>query len=522
MATTYEEINIGPFVGGLNSLSDQTSIADTELFQVVNFELDQDGSLVSRPPIRRASATQIPGTAKGVKLIGYFVDSGTQAVYLIASNREGATYYYASGVWTLITSNFAATACTQFRDKLYLVAPLTSANPGGTWTPAGGFVADANMPKGVAIVSNKERLWIVQGKNAPTNGSRVYVTDIVGGVPTWNGNFITVSGGDGQNCVDLVVYNSDLIVFKQSSTWRFAFGDDPAKGYFTNLSSTIGANDTGCYVAYEQQLFVVFNNSVYDFTSYLYNKINTLVPLESDSPSASIVEKVAISAWADRLFVSYFDRLYVYNLRNRTWSTWTSSRVVTFGRILPVPFQQSERPIAYMFSSQPASANGVGTYLYSIVDKIEAGTVGDPATSENFECMFETKNYDYQSASRWKRLRWWGADVDARSTVNVFAQPVMYYSRITWAQAKLRTWGQAKLTTWGRPTEQSYVVADSVSISGITGGKKFVKFLKSLRFRQISYKVTAMTDGIDTNAPVRVYRLTTYVKEKQSVVKKIN
>ena len=25
----YEEVNIGPFVGGLNTLSDQTSISDT-------------------------------------------------------------------------------------------------------------------------------------------------------------------------------------------------------------------------------------------------------------------------------------------------------------------------------------------------------------------------------------------------------------------------------------------------------------------------------------------------------------
>lgn len=521
----YQDINIGPFVGGLNTLSDQTSISDTELFQCENFELDQDGSLVSRPPVRKMST--LLASTKALKLLGYFIDSTSQAVYLIGTDRTGNTYYLSSGNWVLLTDTFAATACLQFRDKLYLVAPLSSANPGGTWTPGGGFVADAAMPKGACIVRNKERLWIAQGKDATSNGSRVYVTDIgTGGALTWSGNFISVSTGDGENVVDLCVYNSDLVIFKQRSTWRFAFGSDPASGYFTNLSQTIGANDTGCWCAFEDQLFLIYNNAVYEFTNYNFNRINVTVPLEAQNLSASLTEAFNISAWSYRILVSYFDTLYVYNLKNRTWSTWKSSRIGSFGRFFALPGAQSSRPVAYLYSTQPAGTAGdVANGLYQVVDLIEAGLSTDATASESFTCTLETKNYDYQSPSKWKRLAWWGIDILSRSTISVWAQPVQYAQTVTWGQLFAGyTWGGIYNAggTWGRPTEISYTVSDTVTSVDISTGRKLIKFLKSLRFRQISFRIQATTYGTSDSAPVRLYRISTRVKDKQTVSKKVN
>jgi hypothetical protein len=45
-----QPIQVGPFIGGLNTFSDDTSIADNELVLAENWDLDLDGSLVSRPP----------------------------------------------------------------------------------------------------------------------------------------------------------------------------------------------------------------------------------------------------------------------------------------------------------------------------------------------------------------------------------------------------------------------------------------------------------------------------------------
>ena len=44
-----EALRLGPFVGGINTASDATAVADSELVDCVNFELDIDGSLVGRP-----------------------------------------------------------------------------------------------------------------------------------------------------------------------------------------------------------------------------------------------------------------------------------------------------------------------------------------------------------------------------------------------------------------------------------------------------------------------------------------
>lgn len=528
--SVYEDIRIGPFTGGLNTLSDQTSIGDEELYELINFELDKDGSLVSRPPITKVSGATLPGAGTSMKILGYYTNASTQAYYLIASDRVGKTYYYASGVWTLITDTFAATACIQFRDRLYLVAPLSSVNPSGKWTPSGGFSAEANMPKGAAIVANKDRLWIAQGKTAPTNGSRVYVSDIVSNDVAWNGNFINVSQGDGQNVVDLAVYYSDLIVFKQNSTYRFSFGTDPATGAIERVSANVGATETGCYAAFENRLFVLFNNSVYEFTNYVFDRLNSTVPLRANTAATTFTETAKISAWSDRLFVAYFDVCYVYNIRTRTWSKWESTNAVTVGPVFPIPYQQNEKPAAYLYSTQPLGSVP-SRELYKVVDAVEAGVAGDTTTTELMQCTMLTKNYDYQSPAKFKRLRMWMADTITKADIQVVAKPVQYGRMVTWEDLETDpagplapgySWDDISMNTWDQPLDKSVEVADSVQIEDVGDGRKLVKFLKSLRFRQISYQITAETYGNTDTAPVRIFSLITPIREKQGVSKKVS
>lgn len=523
--TSYEEIRIGPFTGGLNTLSDQTSINDLELFRMVNFECDKDGSLVSRPPIFKASPTaNIAGVGdhSNLKILGFYVEASTGTYYIIGSTGgSGQTKYYANGVWTLITGAFSATACVQYRDKLYLLAPLTTSAKGGTWTPTGGFVEDATMPKGAAMVLNKERLWIAQGKSAPTNGARVYVSDISSGALVWDGDFINVSQGDGQNIVDLAVVYSDLVIFKQRSTYRFSYGADVATGAVTRLSENIGASETGCYAAYENQLFVLFDGNVYDFSNYIFNRLNYTVPLKATNPSASLTEKQSISVWADRVFVSFYDRLFVYSLVTRTWCEWESpNRVKTFGRFFALPVDQGVSPTAVVYSTRPAGT-AEANYLYIIRDNFDS--VGaDEYTSEPYTCFFETKNYDYQTPAKFKRLGMWGADILSRTNINVAAKPVSYGSGATWDQMRAYTWDSRRDYTWDRPLDLTFVVSDNVSVEGLTGGRKWVKFMKSLRFRQIAFFGSANTTGTSKDAPIRIFSLATYIKEKQLVSRKVN
>ena len=50
MASPKRAVQLGPFMKGLNTFSDPSAVPDDGLAELLNMELDLDGSLVSRPP----------------------------------------------------------------------------------------------------------------------------------------------------------------------------------------------------------------------------------------------------------------------------------------------------------------------------------------------------------------------------------------------------------------------------------------------------------------------------------------
>ena len=128
-------IQVGPFIGGLNTFSDPTAIADNELAVCENFELDLDGSLKSRPPIENLGVN-FPLSATGnINILGYFY-TATGTSYLLASDGKNSTYSFDGNAWTLITATMSGAAMVQFDDKAWITAPVGSLTPGGYWTPS--------------------------------------------------------------------------------------------------------------------------------------------------------------------------------------------------------------------------------------------------------------------------------------------------------------------------------------------------------------------------------------------------
>lgn len=414
-----EEIRLGPFVGGLNTFSDPTAIADTEIAELLNFELDIDGSLVNRPPIAQIGATLPGSNTYGIDVLGFFeADGGGK--YLVASNRNNATYYFDGASWVLITNTLAATAMVQYRNKAWLVAPIGSATNGGSWSPTSTFAADANMPKGGCAAVYKDRIFIGPGFNAPTNGARLYLSDLNAVWPS-TPNFFNVGAGDGQNIVDLAIYSDSIVIFKQGSTYRYAYSNSPANGSTIPISYNIGALTKGCYAAYQNQLFVLFDNKVYEFSSFNYNELNMKVPLKALNPSAVLAESASISAWSDRVIVEYFDQTYVYSLRTRSWTVWDSTVAPFLGRFWPIPGRQTSEPTAYTYSTAKTGYLG----LFIIKDAITS-------TQEEMLCRVVTKNYDYLNSARFKRLIGWGVDTISKIKIDAYAVPVTYATDITW------------------------------------------------------------------------------------------
>ncbi|QSJ04769.1 hypothetical protein [Cellulosimicrobium phage DS1] len=422
-----EPIRLGPFIGGLNTFSDPTSIADNEVAELVNLELDLDGSLRSRPPIVQLTG-ELPGAAgNGIDILGYYEANGG-AKYLVASNRNNATYFWNGLTWTLITNTFAATAMAQARDKAWLVAPPGSANPGGSWDPAAGFTPEANMPKGGCAIAHKDRVWIGPGKTATANGARLYTSTITSSTITWPATpvYLNIGAGDGENIIDLVVYYDSIIVFKEGSTWSFTFSGDPSTGETRKQSDNIGVNAKGCVATFQNQIYVVFDNKVYEFSNYNFNELNKKVPLKSESPDATLPEYVSASYWSDRLFIQFYEKTYVYSLKVGTWSVWESDLIDNMGRLWPIPNQQGERPVAYTYRTGKTGFLG----LYRIVDAVGA-------ESEPMVCRVKTKNYDYGSPGNFKALKNWGVNVISKVGLDAAAEPIAWAnSTVTWDRLK--------------------------------------------------------------------------------------
>lgn len=696
-----QNIQVGPFIGGLNTFSDDTSVADNELPVCENFELDLDGSLKSRPSFRDLGVYFPLGSTGNINVLGYYyAPDGTPS--LLASDGLTRTYRFDGTAWVLITDTFAATAMAQFDGKAYMTAPQSSANPGGYWSPSTGFVADANMPKGDIIVAHKFRLWVAPGKNAPTDGTRLYRSDVLGSTPLWpvSPAFIDVGAGDGQSIVQVLVSYNTLLIFRTRSIYNFQFTTDPAQGVVSLIVPGIGLSDAKAVVPFEAYIYFMYEDRAYEFVNNRATQVNVKVPFKAVS-EAGIYAPFVVSEFNRRIIFSYYDTMYVFGLKTRTWTVWRSPQRGAIGKIIaretgdstpeaiahssaavgpagtvrtnyaanpciggtltglaggrctlsdggsyirgtvtdalaanlaqlitPAPadasnyapvvpgntmtisaegrssisitlsvvIQYFDSAFAYISGSQTAgaaTATNASTFTAlspvtstapagaayarwfvaiagtsprpidttfdarnvlfeknspstadqffsgaspdtALNDHAWSGTVGssfstqtrlraaatlfladDDLSGEMFTCKLQTKNFNYQASSNYKRLFWWGVDALFQGEVTGTVTPVVYGSSVQWGQLRTgsKTWGSLLNFSWGQPQDGSISVTDTQSTVGTTLGRKFIKFPKSLRFRQAYFTLEFPTDG----TLVRVFSLSTFVLPKERV-----
>jgi hypothetical protein len=360
-----QPLRLGPFLGGLNTASDPTAIADAELVKCLNFELDIDGSLISRPPLKEL----VGHTDWTERIICLCEGIFSSDHYIIGSNTNGV-YYYINSSWTLITNTFQASAAVQYADKIYLIAKPGSANPGGKWDPVGGFTAVSAIPKGQAAVIHKERLFIAPGIKSTSDTSRLKFSD-PGNFDSWPaGNFIDIGQGDGTKLVDLTVFQDNVLLFKQQSTYVLSYDVRPADAVVRKISLTIGVNGQFNVLNYENQVYIFHGGWVYEIINYDFQRLNTKVPFIRDdtAPSAFSDETIFLSLIEDRLICRYYKKVYVYGLRTRTWSEWesTSNILQYFGPIITIhPSTGNEYYSGSCVSSSVTIIKFIDTYTAS-------------------------------------------------------------------------------------------------------------------------------------------------------------
>jgi hypothetical protein len=508
-------IQVGPFVGGLNTFSDPTAIADNELVVCQNFELDLDGSLKSRPPIEDLSV-DFPLQSTGQMLIlGTYQQSPTVS-FVIASDGLSKTYYYSGTAWVLITDTIAAAAFVQFNGFAWLTAPVGATNPGGYWELGGSFTGDANMPDGETMIAFKGRLWVSGGRDSTSNGTRLYRSQTLADASLWisSNDFVDIGSGDGQNIVLLLVYFNTLIIFRTQSTYGLQYASDPASAVISLILPTIGLNSRHSLAQFESYIYFMYDEKAYEFTNNRASQINVKTPFASTTTSGFHTE-YAVSEFNKRIVFTYFDATFVYSLRTRSWTTWKSATEGSLGKML-VFNNNEDKSIVLTHSNVdvPAGASRVAPLLRITDDYSDV--------TETMQCLIQTKNFNYQASSIYKRLFWWGLDASFKGSVTGTAYVISHVFSTTWQELlDTVTWQDELNFTWGSPTSGAPAIPTVVTETGVRFTRNFIKFLKSLRFRQIYFTIEITTDGSSDASPARIFSIMTYVSPKQTVSKEI-
>lgn len=508
--TTRKPLIIGPFSRGINTYDDPTAIHDQECAEALNFDPGLDGSLKSRPPFTSTgSPMPITGTGKP-RLLGYYYDvSGNP--YLIASDGVSSTWSFFSGAWTLVTSTFAAADMTQYDGKAWLVAPVGETDPGGYWTPSGGFTADSDMPRGTSITTYKSRLWVAEGLGG-TNPTRIRYSKVLGQPDFWdNPGFVDVGSGDGQNVVMIVTYFDSMLVFRTESIWSFQYGIDPAQAIQSVIVPSIGLQSKYALVAHENYIYFMYDEKAYAFVNNRAQQINIKVPFIARN-LGSTDDPYTVSLFNNRILYSFYEVIYVYSLRTNTWTTWQSSVWGPIGQLI-MPFVDDDTDVAYALPSGNVTED---VPLLRIEDKLTTD-------KEDMICALTTKNYNFDVPGSFKVLFWWGVDAIFKKNVQGQVVPGVYNQAITWGQilSAPKTWGSLLAGSWAHP----YLSDPTVSTQVDTQAgpiRRFVKFMKKLRFRQIYFRVTFQIDGSSNTAPVQIFTLSAYMAEKQTVTKQVS
>lgn len=560
--TAVQEVKIGPFAGGLNTYSDISAIADNEMTDCVNFDIDLDGSLKSRPPWRLlhgTSATVAPGSLppdSNQLALGAFVYQGVQFV-IINSCHTGAYAAYVryiggpnDGLFVKIADG-TYSAAIRYADTIYLVpgpeGGSASLGTGQSYALSSGLVtALPNMPRGYATCVYKERLWI-SGRRDITSSSRVFFSDLSTFGTFQSSSFFDISPGDGDAVNELIPYQDSIIILKDNKTYVLSYDQGPPQASIQQVSTTVGAMGRNCAVAYENSIFILHYNQVYEMANYTFTRVSIKVPFEYDHTTPFEGATSTVGEWwkfgqslslvGDRLYVRYFNRLYVYHLRLRAWTRYESAdeSINYIGRVIRLDNTNTdlnrgyESYVACSALGKVTDPVGFGTSgawkgymkIFIMEDRYEFKTeYGDSASpGSDINCSMITKAFDVGLSHRFKRLLHWGIDCITGRDVTGTVYPFSVFYKVTWNQLHSYQWHQ--LNTWQFPLFS----IPSVTVTQPQGAglvRRFIRFGRSIRFRLLQFKVELVTTGNTVDGPARLYSITGFISAKQLAPDAVN
>lgn len=559
--TAVRELKIGPFAGGINRYSDISAIADDEMTECINFDIDLDGSLKSRPPWHILYAAQFTNAAGGssppndfqlIMLTGTYESIRFVIFQSNHTGTGGAYIYYLDGpnagtIALIATGNYST--ATRYSNDVYLTPDTDGATSLGTGQKyvldTGIVTAIPNMPRGYSSAVYKDRLWI-SGRRSTPNNSRLFYSDLADFTGWPGSNFFDINPGDGDALQDLIVYQDNLMLFKDSATYVLSYDQGPAQAVLQLVNGDVGVMGPRCLVAYENSIFILKYNQVFEMVNYDFTRVSVKLPFEYDASEPSEIDGQSwrYSIWTrrcgDRLVVRFYNRLYIYHLRLRAWTRWMSEDVNIAGlgpiMLLDATNTQTDQKLGHNTYVATSSflknydSGGVGssgnwkTYvkIFRFDDFYEDSFLedGDITPSPvDISCKMFTKAYDIGVSHRFKRLMHWGVDTITGRTIVGIVYPFSISYQVTWEQLHTTQWHA--LNTWGYPL---FIIPNTEQTQPVGAGlaRRYIRFPRSLRFRLVQFEVDMLTVGNTSDGPARLYSLTAFVSGKQLVPKAVN
>jgi len=539
------------FTGGLNNYWDQSSIADSELASLINFEVTTNGALTSRPPIwfeehPTSGTIYTPVADEPIDVIGVYVEAGGARSLVTVTDDKTWLYNVETKAWTQIAT-FRATDSTQFQNKVVLASSTEGA--GGYWE-AGTFTNTDTMPAlgGIELFQNRFFGFGIQGTNT---ANTIYWSDITtAGIEgeensIWNWQdaqgyfYVEIGAGDGQWVTAMAQGYNDIVIFRNRSTYRYSYGELPEEGQMQVMQQDIGAETARCVVKFENAHFVLSGKTLYKYQNWLYYPLNSeRVNFEKQNAFEPRFEH-AISIVGRRCVVWHGGSVYVYSLDTSTWSEWVSQKRVGYFVTVPRQSEDDNEELYYGIGGDAAvSAPGATDYaLYRIRDRIIVSNQG----SEEMVCSLRTKIYDFATPVEWKRLYFWSADIATARQVRASAIPVA----ITEAPVSVR-WDELSQdgqydnsyytfdelskedefdeisATWDRPKTPGSIesVVDDFPLGNLL--RISTKLDQSLRFRRIFFELYLTCDGTATTSPVQVFSIIPMIGVKAKTARGAN
>jgi hypothetical protein len=558
-----QELKIGPYSGGVNRYSDMSAIADNEMTDCVNFDIDLDGSLKSRPPwtllygaTTNIATGSLPPESHQL-MLGSFVYEGVQFIifnschsgvfaawiYFLGGPNDGTILKIADGTYQ---------AAIRYGDEIFLPpgpeGGSVSLGTGQKYNLASGLVtALPNMPRGYASAVYKDRLWI-SGRRGIVNSSRLFFSDLATFGTFAGSSFFDINPGDGDAVNELIVYQDNLVIMKDNKTYVLSYDQGPEQAVLSPISQTVGVMGRCCAVSYENSIFMLQYNEVYEMTNYTFTRVSVKVPFEYDHTTPYEGQTATIDEWwkfaqslslvGDRLYARFFNRLYIYHLRLRAWTRYESDdeSIHYIGRAIRLDNTNTdlnrgfESYVAASALAKVTDDTGLGTSgawkahvkLFIMQDRyedviLETGQI--TPVYKDIPLSMTTKAYDVGLSHRFKRLMHWGIDCITGRDVQGTLYPFSIAYNVTWQQLHNYKWSQ--LNTWGYPL---FVIPEIVvsQPQGAGLARRFIRFGRSLRFRLIQFRVDMTTAGNTTDGPARLYSITAFIAGKQLAPKAVN